>query len=131
MTSLSAGLLIYDILHSDSGVAAITSKVYPVVAEQGATLPYVCYRRGGMVQDAAKNRPGADTCQIEVVCFASSYAGSIQLAEAVRAAMDNAQASYTASNETLTARSIMLIDSAEDWADDAFAQQLVFAVKIN
>jgi len=135
MTSLSAGLLIRDLLVNDAGVAAITDKIFPVVAEDGVALPYICYRRGAFDGAVVKTPGAADTCTVEVMCYAATYAGSIALAEAVRAAMDNAQATYTsgedASAETLVARSIRLADSEEAWADDAYAQSMTFLVRIN
>ena len=36
-----------------------------------------------------------------------------------------------ANNQTLRARSIDLEGSEEGWADDAFAQSLVFTVRVN
>lgn len=132
MTSLSAGLIIRDLLTSDQGVAAITDLVFPVVAEDAATLPYICYRRAAIDDIAVKNRPGADTCTVDILCYAATYEGSIALAEAVRAALDNAQAEYTDSTGArLVARAIQLIDSEEAWQDDAYVQILTFHLKIN
>lgn len=132
ITSLSAGLLVNQILSGDAGLLTITSRIFHVIAEQGASLPYVCYRRASLDDVAVKGAAGADMCAIEIDCYASTYAGSIELAEAVRAALDNVQGTYTDnSGRKLIARSIRLTDSEEGWADDSYFQSLIFTVRIN
>jgi hypothetical protein len=127
-TSLSAGAIIREVLLEDAAVAAKTSKVFPVVTDQ-AILPYILYRRAAMFQSPVKSGPGADTVQIEVICFAESYQESVELAEAVRAALDNLRDVET-NDHTLQMRSCTLTDSEEAWQDDAYLQSLVFTVKI-
>ena len=70
--------------------------------------------------------PGADTVTMEVFCYAAQYADSVELAEAVRAALDYSKGERAG----LTMRSCTLVDSEELYEDDAFVQQLLFAVKI-
>lgn len=130
-TSLSAGLLIRDLLLADEAVAALTSKVFPVISEEGATLPYICYRRNSMEQTAAKNVAGADMVTLDVICYTSDYASGVRIAEAVRGALDGVQARYTdEEGADMTARSIKLVDSEEGWEDDAYMQVLTFSLKI-
>lgn len=132
MTSLSAGLLIYDLLSTDEGVMAIATKVFPVISEAGAKLPYICYRRGSNDDRAVKTLSGADTATIEVLCYSADYAESVQMAEAVRKAADGVQYRYDApGGESLVARSIQMTDAEEGWQDDAYIQSLIFTVKIN
>ena len=131
MTSISAGLLIYDVLANDAGVTSITSRIFPVVSEKDSPLPYICYRRASNETTAAKNIPGANACIVELACYAATYAGSIKLAEAVRNALDGIQAEFTDGTDRLVARSIQLMDSEEGWADDAYFQTLTFAIRIN
>lgn len=84
-TSLSAGIIIRDILTKDADVMNIARKVFPVVTDK-AELPYVAYRRTRFEHNAVKGQnPGADSVFIEVDCFAKTYEKSIELAEAVRA----------------------------------------------
>jgi len=128
-TSLSAGAIIREILLADAAVAALTNKVFPVVTDQ-AVLPYILYRRAALSQNPTKaGNPGADTVQMEVICFADSYSASVELAEAVRGALDNLRDVET-NDHTLAMRSCTLSDSEEAWQDDAYLQQLVFTVKI-
>jgi hypothetical protein len=125
-TSLSAGSIIRSILLEDSDVTAITQNIFPIVTDK-AELPYILYRRTSLAHNTTKaKQPGADTVQIEVLCFTSKYGVGIDLAEAVRAALDYSQGE----EDGLVMRSCVLSDSEEAWQDDAYVQQLVFSVKI-
>lgn len=124
-SSLSAGEIIRAVLVEDPEVATRTTKVYPVVADE-AKLPYIVYRRTQLEQDATKGRRGADTVGIEVICYTEQYTPGVELAEAVRDALDGKQATV----DGLVMRSCHLTDSEEGWQDDAFMQQLVFTVKM-
>jgi len=128
-TSLSAGTLIREILLDSADVVARTNKIYPVAIDT-AILPYILYRRSSMEQTAQKTgEPGADTVQMEVICFDADYDDCLELAEAVRDALDNKRNIQT-DDESLVMRSCQLVDSEEAWQDDAFIQQLVFNVKL-
>lgn len=125
-TSLSAGEVIRAVLLSDKDVMARVNKIFPVVADS-AKLPYISYRRAGFEQNPQKaGAPGADSIQFEVFCFTAHYTEGVELAEAVRAALDHA----TITQGDLRLRSCTLTDSEEAYQDDAFVQQLVFTVNI-
>lgn len=125
-TSLSAGAIIRAVLLEDSDVAARTNKVFPV-ATDSAELPYILYRRTSLSPTPQKSGPpGADEIQIEVLCFAERYGESVELAEAVRAALDHVDAEH----DGLRMRSCYLLDSEEVYQDDAYVQQLVFSAKM-
>lgn len=124
-SSLSAGEIIRDILVNNAEVAARANKVFPVV-EDSAELPYIVYRRTQLEQEPAKGRRGADTVGIEILCYTQHYTEGVELAEAVRDALDGAQGE----KDGLIMRSCYLADSEEAWQDDAYVQQLVFNVRI-
>lgn len=125
-TSLSAGAVIRAVLLADADVAARTNKVFPVVTDS-AELPYIVYRRAEMeVKPQKSGQPGADEVQVEVVCFTSRYGEGVELAEAVRAALD----CVSAEHDGMRMRSCCLIGGEEGYQDDAFLQQLVFSIKI-
>lgn len=123
-TSLSAGEIIRAVLTSDETVMGIVTKVFPVATDE-ARLPYVMYRRANIEQVPSKGL-GADTVGIEVTCYTEQYTQGVELAEAVRAALDGKQAEI----DGLRMRSCVLTDSEEAWEDDAYVQQLVFTIKI-
>lgn len=123
---LSAGEIIRSILVADEEVASRANKVFPVV-EDSADLPYIVYRRMAQVQTPVKTTGrGADTAQIEILCYTAKYTEGVELAEAVRDALDGKQGEL----DGLVMRSCYLEDSEEAWQDDAYVQQLVFRIKI-
>lgn len=124
-TSLSAGIIIRELLTQDADVAAITNHVFPVVTDT-AKLPYICYRRTSLESVPVKGSVGSNTVAVEVLCYADDYDQSLELAEAVSAALNNRQAQV----DDLVMRSCVLTDSEEGWQDDAYVQQLIFTVKI-
>lgn len=126
-TSLSAGSVIRDLLLKSEEVKAHTNKIFPVATDK-AVLPYILYRRASMEQNPTKgNYPGADATTIEIVCYTAKYEDGVNLAEAVRAALDGARGE----KDGLVMRSCTLVDSEEGYESDAYAQQLVFNVKIS
>ena len=124
-TSLSAGEIIRAMLIEDSEVAGRVTKIFPVV-EDKAELPYIVYRRTQLEQVPTKAGRGADTVGIEIPCYTKGYTEGVELAEAVRGALDGAQGE----SDGLVMRSCYLSDSEEAWQDDAYVQQLVFNAKI-
>lgn len=122
---LSAGEIIRAILVEDPEVMAQASKVYPVV-EDSADLPYIVYRRSSLEATQTKSGRPADTASIEILCYTEHYTEGVELAEAVRAALDCKQGT----SDGIVMRSCYLTDSEEAWQDDAYVQQLVFSVKI-
>lgn len=123
-TALSAGIIIRDILVNAENVK--TSKVYPIVTDY-AELPYVVYRRVALRNSPIKKGLyGADTVQIEVLCFDSDYSKSVELAEAVRSVLECA----ATEKDGLVMRGCTIEDSEEFWQDDAYVQRLIFNIKI-
>lgn len=125
-TSLSAGAIIRAVLLADEEVASRVNKIFPV-ATDSAELPYILYRRVSILTVPQKSgQPGADETQVEILCFTERYGEGVELAEAVRAALDMRSAEYGG----MRMRSCYLADSEEAYQDDAYVQQLVFSVKI-
>lgn len=125
-TSLSAGSIIRDILLSNEEVKRRTNKVFPIVIDN-AQLPYILYRRAALAHNPTKQgMPEADTVTMEVVCYTAKYAEGVELAEAVRQALDYASGEH----DGVKMRSCTLADSEEGYEDDAFVQQLVYQVRI-
>lgn len=125
-TSLSAGAIIRAVLLGNAEVAARTKKIFPVAIDK-AELPYILYRRTALSANPQKQgQPGADEIQIEVICFTERYGEGVEMAEAVRAALDFTSAEH----DGQIMRGCYLADSEEAYQDDAFVQQLIFNVRI-
>lgn len=127
-SSLSAGAIVRALLLDIPLVRERGVKVFPVFQpSEKAILPYIDYRRASLVANPAKGVPRTpDTIELVLNCYAARYAESVELAEAVRAALD----CRSASDDGLTMRSCYLSDSSEDYQAEAYIQQLIFTVKI-
>lgn len=130
MTSLSIGLLICELLEKDSGVVALAKRVYPVSSLQDEKLPYIVYTRTTSANDSTKNDM-RDSVSFFVDCYADTYAGAVNVAEAARAALEGRGKVYKGTSEKeLHADYIKLIDASETYADEAYIERLQFAAKV-
>lgn len=126
VSSISVGSIIRDVLVNSEDVTAITENIFPVATDT-AELPYIFYRVGNVTHDPSKDMAGADTVQVEVTCCADSYAGCVDLAEAVRCALDYCQAE----DDNLVMRSCIMAGYSQAWSDDAHIGSMTFNVKVN
>lgn len=125
-SSLSAGEIIRAILLEDADVAARTNKVFPIVTDN-AELPYITYRRSEMAVNPQKSgQPGTDEVMMDILCFTSRYTEGVELAEAVRGALDFKSAEHNGS----VMRGCYLAESEELYENDAYIQRLSFKLKI-
>lgn len=109
MTTLEAGL--YSRLTGDTDVSALVStRVYPHVAPQGASLPYLTYYR--VTTNRAPVMSGAVDLinpRIQVDVWASTYTGARDLADKVRHALDQ----WTGSAGGVSFRWVSLVDERD------------------
>lgn len=95
---MKIGLAIYNILNNDSDVVALVStRIYPNVAKQGSTFPFIVYQTTGV--DPTDTKDGVspmDVNAFEVLCFADSYSGAVDLAQKARIALDRVSGTYPA-----------------------------------
>ena len=81
---------IYSVLSGNAAVSALVStRIYPTIAPEGASLPFLAYRRVETEHVQTKSRTQDDLARarIEVRCVASSYSGVRTLADKVRLAL--------------------------------------------
>ena len=124
-TALSAGLIVKELLE----VPQITEKVTNIVsvfATSDMETPYIAYRRVSMPVEYTK-QGAKDVAQLEVAVYGGTYKESVDLAEAVRDALEG----MTGESQCGLALSrCSLVDASEDWGEGAFIQILIFNVEI-
>ena len=126
-TILQAGTFVNARLAASEALKALgVKKVFPIIVDT-ARLPYVCYQRTGLAPTQVK-APAAKTAAalVEVTAYAETYAQSVQLAEAVLKALDNAQGETPSG---LRVYSCCLTDCAETYESGAYAQTLTFTIR--
>lgn len=119
---ISAGVVISALLKE-----ALDCDVIPVVLSVGSVkLPCAVYRVSGLENTPAKGVRGSDMALVEIACMGSRYSEAVELAERVRAALENRQSEING----LNMRSCTLADIDNTWADDAYEVLLTFAVRM-
>lgn len=119
MSSISIGMALRDALMTDERVASLATACFPVGADD-ATLPYITYYCGEMVEAATKDCRGYDRLRMFVECYSADYDSGVELAEAVREALRNPGRGM---------RGCFLADRKELRASGAFCQQMVFEIR--
>lgn len=119
---ISAGVVISALLKE-----ALDCDIIPVVLSVGSVkLPCAVYRVSGLENNPAKGVRGSDMALVEIACMGSRYSEAVELAERVRAALENRQSEV----KGLNMRSCVLADIDNTWADDSYEVLLTFAVRM-
>lgn len=122
MTSLQIGKAIYSIL-ADNGI----TNVYPLVADEGTTFPFIVYRRIGLTPSSTKDRFNyKEMATVELIVASSTYDSGVELAEQVKSTLLGKRGTY---NE-INIGDIYLEDADEDYLEDTFVQKLTFNIEI-
>ena len=104
-----------------------TTKVYPLVADQGASYPFIVYRRSGLTHANTKDRFNyQELATVEVIVAGSTYQQALQIAKEVLGRMEHTRGMY----ENISISEIKLINAEEDYIEDAFIQKLTFNIEI-
>jgi hypothetical protein len=86
---MKVGAAIYSLLVNDSAVSAIVgTRIYPELAEEGASAPYIVYSVVSNTPSDTKDGTPIDEAQLEIFSVSSTYAAANDLADKVRAALD-------------------------------------------
>lgn len=123
-TAISANKHIYSLLKQDSQLGEMVGdKIYPLVAEESVTYPFVIFSKETVNGNYSKDLLMYDSATISVAIAANNYFETVNIAERVRAILENHRDSYF--------YNILLENVTEEYIEDAFVQQLQFSAKIN
>ena len=127
--SLQIGKAIYHILRNDDNVTAkVNQKIFPLIANEGTTFPFIIYKRSGLEPATTKDRyVYKESVYVEVVIAAESYNESIDIADVVRSAFINKQGNISG----IEVQGIELTTADEDYIEDTFTQTLTFKINTN
>jgi len=103
---MKVGLAIRALLLDDSDVTAITNRIYPELAVEGADAPYIVYSVVSNSPSDAKDGTPIDEAQVELFSVASTYSAANDLADKVRAALDRKSKTVSVSGGAVTVQSI-------------------------
>lgn len=118
--TLQIGEVIYHLLHE-------FKNVYPLVADEGTTFPFIIYKRTSGYSNSAKDGLFSIVANIDVLVAAQSYEESIELADKILTKLESSNGHIVGYDVW----SIKMIDSSEVWVENTFVQTLKFRVEFN
>lgn len=108
-------------------ILADIEKVYPLVADEGTTFPFVVYRRSSLVPSSTKDRYNyQEKSTIEIAIASDNYSEGIELAEKIKTILEHKRGTYN----DIKIGDITLVDADEDYIENTFIQRLVFEINI-
>lgn len=122
MSSLQIGKAIYTILAKNN-----ISKVFPLVADEGTTFPFIVYKRSGLEPANTKDIYNfSELATLDIIVAANTYEESITIAENVKNILEHSRGT----DAGITIEEITLDDADEDYLEDTFIQKLTFKINI-
>lgn len=122
MDSLNIGKAIYTILQTSID---IDKKIYPLIADEGTTFPFIIYKRTGLTPESTKDNTN-ENVSVEINIASSNYLESIDLAIKVRKALEHKKGTYS----DIAIEDIVIDDATEDYIEDTFIQTLTFKIEL-
>lgn len=116
---MKVGLAIRQLLVNDTPVQTlVSSRIYPEIAAEGATPPYLVYTILGNSPVDTKHNTPIDEANIEVISVSRSYGEANDLADKVRAALDRANVSVAVGEGTVVVQSIQYTNETTEVSTD-------------
>lgn len=127
ISSLQIGKVIYQLLQQNSKLTKIVGKkIYPLIADQTTTFPFIIYRRSRLYQGDNKDYTD-ETANIEIYIATETYKEGIEIAELVRESLEHKEGVLA----DIDISDIVLEDASEEFLDNTFIQNLNFKIEIN
>ena len=122
-TAISVNKHIYTILTGDTQLRELVSdKIYPIIAEETVSYPFIIFTKETVDAAYTKDFLTYDNVTFSVAIAANNYFETVQIAERVRAILENYRDNYF--------MTVLLNNVTEEYVEDAFIQQLQFSAKI-
>lgn len=125
MSCISIGKAIKSLLVSGLSKTDVKNKIYPLIADEGTTFPFIIYRRNSITPESDKDYTN-DSAYIQIMIAVNNYAESVDLAEKVRTSLIHKNGTI----QTIPVEDITLEDGSEEFIDNTFVQNLIFKITI-
>lgn len=118
---IGIGAEVYALLKASEALTAIVGgRIWPMIADEGATFPFVVYQRSGTT--AAGDKDGSEErVTLAVTIAADNYRASVEAAAAALEALQNRRTAHV--------EDIRLDSATEAWYNDTFLQTLNFTLQ--
>ena len=120
--SLEVGIVIDNLINP-------ICKVYPIIADKGSKFPFLVYRRTGLNEGNTKDLKVAgyiETATMELIIVATKYRESIELTKQIKTKLERTRGLI----EGIKIHDIQVINSSENFANDAYLQTLICRIEI-
>jgi hypothetical protein len=126
--TLQIGLAIQAILSDSQALASVIgeNKVFPVVAPEGTTFPFVLYAQTGIRETGTKDGLHDETTFVGLDVFSDKYQSCVEASSAVRAALEN----YSGTVAGYDISDVILDEAVERYADGFYVKELTFAITV-
>lgn len=128
--TLNIGSFIYDTIKADKQLTdtlRISTKVFPIVAEDGTDYPFVTYRRTGLVSNNCKDGYYEDIVRVEIKAICATYIQSVQVINRIRELFECQHIEY----ENMIIEDTSIENASENYEYNAFTQTINLVFKIN
>ena len=127
-TSLNIGKVIKEILYRDDELnTTLQGQVFPLIAEENTTFPFIVYRRNSIRKASTKDYVNDEIASVDVVIASDKYSQSVEIAERVRFVVERGE--YD--GENFSVDNISLSNASEQYMQNTYIQTLTFDIEIN
>lgn len=127
-TSINIGKVVKDILYQDETLnTLVKSQVFPLIAEENTTFPFIVYRRNSIRKASTKDYVNDEIASVDVVIACDKYSQSVEIAERVRFVLERGE--YE--GENFSVDNITISNASEQYMQNTYIQTLVFDIEIN
>lgn len=127
-TSLNIGKVIKEILYRDDALnTLVKGQVFPLIAEENTTFPFIAYRRNSIRKASTKDYVNDEIASVDVVIACDKYSQSVEIAERVRFVLEHG--GYEGENFSID--NITLSNASEQYIQNTYIQTLTFKLEIN
>lgn len=106
------------LLSNDTVAELLTGKIFPLVAVEGTTFPFLVYRRSGYTPVSNKDLED-EIVTVEIAILSDKYENSVDVADAVLTGLHG-------SNEEIDR--VKIIGTSEEFSDDIYIQKLIIDI---
>lgn len=127
-TSINIGKVVKEILYRDETLnTLVKSQVFPLIAEENTTFPFIVYRRNSIRKASTKDYVNDEIASVDVVIASDKYSQSVEIAERVRFVLEHG--GYE--GENFSVDNISLSNASEQYMQNTYIQTLTFDIEIN
>lgn len=127
MNSFNIGKAVCYILMQNPNITEkVNDRIYPLIADETTEFPFIIYQRSGFIPQNNKDQTDENVI-IDLVIASETYAESIDIAIAVREALEHIKGTFS----EIEIDDIVIDDASEDYIDNTFLQSITIRIILN